>query len=146
MPALWQIAFGLVLMAATAALHAGAILVMLGPVRRRLTVLHPLGSLKLEIATLCAAVLALALLHIGEAVVWAACFDRLGAVDGMADAFYFTLVTLTTLGYGDLVPDAPFRLVAGLCALTGLMATGMTTASLIELLRRFAVHRIGEAG
>lgn len=138
MPVLWQIVLGLALMIATTSLHAGAILVMLRHGRARLKAMRPLGTLKLEIATLCAAVLALALLHIGEAAAWASCFDRLGAVDGMPDAFYFTLVTLTTLGYGDLVPDAPFRLMAGLCALTGLLATGMTTAFVIEILRHFA--------
>lgn len=143
MPALWQIAVGLGLMIVTTAFHGAAILWMLGTARTRLRSLRPARALRLQIAVLSLTVCALAGLNIVEALLWAGCFRWLGAIGGLADAFYFTLVTLTTLGYGDLVLDPPFRLISGLCALTGLMLTGMTAATLIELLRHFAVQRAG---
>ncbi len=47
-----------------------------------------------------------------------------GAVGGAApiafgDAIYFSAVTFTTVGYGDLAPTGPVRLLAGTEALTG---------------------------
>ena len=146
MPVLWQIAAGLGLMIATTAFHGAAILSMLGLARARLRSLRPARALRMQIAVLSVTVCALAALNIAEAMAWAFGFLQAGAVANYADSFYFTLVTLTTLGYGDIVPDAPFRLMAGLCALTGLMLTGMTAATLIELLRHFAIQGADRAG
>ncbi len=42
------------------------------------------------------------------------------AVDWL-DRIYFSATSFTTLGYGDLVPRGPMRLLAGTEALTGLM-------------------------
>ncbi len=37
------------------------------------------------------------------------------------DYFYFSIVNYTSLGYGDLYPHRPFRVIAGIEALNGLM-------------------------
>lgn len=48
-----------------------------------------------------------------------------GVVDGkVADFFYFSLTSYTTLGVGDLVPHGPLRIIAGIEALNGFVLIG----------------------
>lgn len=49
------------------------------------------------------------------------------------NALYFSVVTFTTLGYGDFQPLPDLRLLAGLQALVGYMYLGLTVGSLIDL-------------
>lgn len=50
-----------------------------------------------------------------------------GAISGRGfyDALYFSMVTFTTLGYGDMLPRGVFRLVAASEALSGILLTGL---------------------
>jgi hypothetical protein len=139
MGAVAQIAVGAALMVATTTLHVAVILLSLGLIRARLRRLRPARALRLEVAVFALFVVCLAVLLFSEALLWAVAFQSLGAFSGLAGSLYFTLVTLTTLGYGDLVPAVGFRLMSAFCALTGVLLTGITTAFLIELLRRFAL-------
>jgi len=43
-----------------------------------------------------------------------------GMTDGLFDCVYFSAMVYTTVGFGDLVPEGPLRLLAGTEALTGL--------------------------
>jgi len=62
--------------------------------------------------------------------------DRLGLggfggpeiVDGFDDCLYFSAVTYTSLGIGDLYPKGHFRLVAGIEALNGLVLIGWSAS------------------
>ena len=67
---------------------------------------------------------------------WAAVFILLGAFTGLEPAVYFTLVTFTTLGYGDITLDESWRILAALCAANGLLLFGFSTAFLVELMRQ----------
>ncbi len=60
----------------------------------------------------------------------------LGALPGFAEAIYFAIVTYTTLGYGDIVLDANFRVFAALSSVTGLLNFGLSTAFLVGILSR----------
>ena len=42
------------------------------------------------------------------------------------DGYWWAIITLTTVGYGDMSPQSPLGYVVGaLCALTGILATGL---------------------
>ncbi|MEO1779646.1 MAG: ion channel [Pseudomonadota bacterium] len=71
-----------------------------------------------------------------EAIVWALAFVSLDVVTGFWPAGYVAIVTLTTLGYGDVVPPDSARMVAAFCAVAGLFLVGLSTAFVIEILRR----------
>jgi len=45
----------------------------------------------------------------------------------LTSAFYFSAVTYTTTGYGDLVLPKEWRLVGGVEALTGILMCGLST-------------------
>jgi len=67
------------------------------------------------------------LLHLLEITVWAAFYAWKGAMADMQSALYFSAVTYTTTGYGDLVLPPAWRLVGGVEALTGILMCGWST-------------------
>ncbi len=66
--------------------------------------------------------------------VWAAVFLLLEVFHELEPAVYFSVVTMTTLGYGDIILDAKWRLLSGLTAVNGLIIFGLTTAFLVEFI------------
>jgi Ion channel len=76
------------------------------------------------------------LLHLVEISVWAAMYVWNGAMPDAASAFYFSAVTYTTVGYGDLVLPPPWRLDAGIEALTGILMCGWSTGFFFATVNR----------
>ncbi|HWS94884.1 MAG TPA: ion channel [Candidatus Methylomirabilis sp.] len=59
------------------------------------------------------------------------------ATDRQSDLLYFSLVTLTTVGYGDIVPlSGEARMLAALEAVTGVLYVAITVAILVSAYRR----------
>lgn len=65
---------------------------------------------------------------------WGAVYLHLGLFDDLETALYFAIVSFTTVGYGDVVIDQNWRLLAGLTATNGLLVFGLFTAFLVEIL------------
>jgi len=66
---------------------------------------------------------------------WAHVFIFLKVFTELEPALYFSTVTFTTLGYGDIVLDERWRLLSSLTSVNGLIVFGLTTAFLVEFLR-----------
>lgn len=66
--------------------------------------------------------------NIVQVAFWALLYRVLGAFEDFETAMYFSGVTFTSLGYGDVVLDGPIRLLGPLQAANGLMMFGITTA------------------
>ncbi|WP_420407768.1 potassium channel family protein [Hoeflea sp.] len=66
---------------------------------------------------------------------WALLFRVLGVFHTVEEAVYFSLVSFTTVGYGDVVVDPGWRILSGFVAVNGLLAFGIFTAVLIEVIR-----------
>jgi hypothetical protein len=58
-------------------------------------------------------------------------------VDGFDDCLYFSAVTYTSLGLGDLYPVGHFRLIAGVEALNGLVLIGWSASFTYLSMERF---------
>ena len=71
-----------------------------------------------------------------EVLVWAVVYLWLNAIQGVEQAFYFSMVTFTTLGYGDVVLDERWRLLASFEAANGIILFGWTTAIVIAVVHR----------
>ena len=56
-------------------------------------------------------ILLMFLVMVFEAVVWAITYILIGALEHFEHALYFSMVTFTTLGYGDVVLDEKWRLL-----------------------------------
>jgi TRAP-type C4-dicarboxylate transport system permease large subunit len=68
------------------------------------------------------------LAHLAEIVLWGVFYVRQGVFADIPTAAYFSAVTYTTVGYGDLVPPEQWRLLAGTEALTGILMCGWSAA------------------
>jgi hypothetical protein len=88
------------------------------------------------IAIMIAAVSVLMMAHVLEVAAWAATYAIVGAAPGGTDVLYFAFVNYTTLGYGDVVPVAQWRLLGPATAMCGVLMFGWSTAVIFEVLRR----------
>jgi len=76
------------------------------------------------------------LLHLAEAFVWAAMYTWDGAVPNLPTALYFSVVTYTTTGYGDVVLPVEWRLHGAVEALTGILMCGWSTGFFFAIVNR----------
>ena len=76
------------------------------------------------------------LLHLLEVAAWAFLYFWRNAITDLQAAFYFSAVTYTTTGYGDLVLPEEWRLVGGIEALTGILMCGWSTAFFVAVVSR----------
>ena len=75
-------------------------------------------------------------LHLLEISVWALHYFTIDAFTDPQAAFYFSAVTYTTTGYGDLVLPEEWRLVGGIEALTGILMCGWSTGFFFAVVSR----------
>ena len=60
-------------------------------------------------------------------------FNKATIVDRQSELLYFSLVTLSTVGYGDIVPlDSEVRMLAALEGVTGVLYVAITVALLVS--------------
>jgi len=82
----------------------------------------------------------LLMLHVAEVVLWAATYLLLMPGEKIAtfeEAVYFSVVTFTTLGYGDItLVNHEWRLLSGAEALNGILLVGWSTALLYAVFQR----------
>ena len=78
-------------------------------------------------------------LHLLEVFIWASAYRflvPLSEIDTLETAFYFSLVTFTSLGFGDVTLGPEWRILSGMEALNGVLLVGWTTAFLYAVLQR----------
>jgi len=78
-------------------------------------------------------------LHFLEIILWATNFLVLHHIENITDletAVYFSLVTFTTLGYGDITLEPGFRILAGIEAMNGVFLFGWSTALFFAVVQR----------
>lgn len=78
----------------------------------------------------------LVLLHLLEIFLWASLYAWVHALPDMPSALYFSAVTYTTVGYGDVVLPEGWRLAGGIEALTGILMCGWSTGFFFAILSR----------
>ena len=114
----------------TTAIHTGGMILALkalrshgGHFKQKLQQLH--------ICWVGGIVLLMVLVSLVEVLVWAVTYLALNAIQGFERALYFSMVTYTTLGFGDIVLDERWRLLTSIQAANGLIMFGWTTAIVI---------------
>ena len=78
----------------------------------------------------------LVLLHVLEISVWAALYLSNGALTDYSVALYFSAVTYTTTGYGDVVLPPGWRMESAIEALTGILMCGWFTGFFFAMVNR----------
>ena len=84
----------------------------------------------------------LMLIHLAEIAVWGLFYLWQGCLPDAESAFYFSGVTYTTVGYGDLVLPRPWRMLGPLEAMTGILMCGLSTGLFFALVSRWITHWI----
>jgi hypothetical protein len=78
-------------------------------------------------------------LHTVEIIIWALAYLAMVPTSELAsfeEAVYFSFVTFTTLGYGDISLTAGYRLLSGIEALNGIILVGWTTAMIFSVVQQ----------
>ncbi len=68
-----------------------------------------------------------------EAFAWSLLYLAEDQIPVLLEALYFSMVTFTTLGYGDIVLTGNWRIVASFQASVGLIMFGWTTALVVKV-------------
>lgn len=75
---------------------------------------------------------------------WAAVYLLIGAFPDISTAIYFSTITFSTVGYGDVVPAHDWRMLAALEGVNGFLLIGWSTAYLVSAGTRIGPFRTGE--
>jgi hypothetical protein len=78
----------------------------------------------------------LLLLHLAEIALWALFYLWRGYLPDAEAAFYFSGVTYTTVGYGDIVLAKPFRLLAPVEGLVGILMCSLSMGYFFVVVNR----------
>ena len=134
-----QLTVGAVCCLINIAIHAAIMAWVVIAARRTSRATASLGNARRHIAVMGATVLVLLIAHVLEVGVWALVY-RLVDLVPLGDGFYFAFVNYTTLGYGDILPVARWRLLGPITAMNGVLLFGWSTAVIFEVLRKTMVR------
>ena len=121
------------MVAVTTAIHAVAMMLALQAFTREEA--YATGPLT-RISRVSGIVLLMFLAAFLEVLVWAFTYLSLEAIQGIEKAIYFSMVTYTTLGYGEIVFDEQWRLLASFEAANGILLFGWSTAIILAAVQR----------
>jgi len=133
---LQDIFIGAVMVLLTTAMHAGAMMLAIHAVGGRKQKIESRAGAFPRMVAISVVVLIMFLASLFEAAAWGALFVFRGAITDTEAAMYFSVVTYTTLGYGDVTLTPDHRMLAAFEAANGIMMFGWTTAVIVAVVQR----------
>ncbi len=137
---LQHVAYATMLVFATTVVHAACTTLVLAWIRSINRRHWSLRSVVTRGSALGVMVFLMAQAALIESGLWAGFYVWVGALPNFSDAFYFSLVTFTTLGYGDITLGESWRLLAGFQSANGIIIFGWTTALVVAAANRVFFH------
>ena len=134
------ILIGALLMAVTVLVHAAGTIPWINFLAARRTRGDPDSRRENLAAALVSTAVVLLLLHVVEVTIWAVSYMLIlpeGQLADFEEALYFSLITFTTVGYGDITLETDQRLLSGIEGLNGILLVGWSTAMLFAVLQRY---------
>jgi Ion channel len=125
-------------MASCVAIHAAGVTWLLGHLRRTVS---PRTNFWRFAGTCIRVANWMIVCHLIEITAWAALYVWATAMPDASSAWYFSAVTYTTTGYGDLVLPENWRLAGAVEALTGILMCGWSAAFFFAVLNRINATR-----
>jgi Ion channel len=120
------------LMALCVVIHAVGLTLALRALRGR----HPVKQASASIGRFVTLAGFIVALHMIEITVWALFYVWRQALPDLQDSLYFSAVTYTTTGYGDLVLPRGWQLLGAVEALTGILMNGLSTGFFFAVVSR----------
>jgi Ion channel len=131
---------GIGLLGFTVAIHAAVLGAMLHRFQKHIQNRPPLGFIAHSwLLTRVAGVTVLA--HLTEIAIWAGFYYWKEALPSFETSFYFSSVTYATIGYGDIVLPQPWRVLAAMEGLTGILMCGWSGAFFFAAVNRLYILR-----
>lgn len=126
------------LLAVCVVIHAGGIALLLRRIHSRPPekIVHPWKLVMFIVH----AAWWLTALHLFQIVLWAIYYAAIGCLPDFETALYFSGVSYSTLGYGDVVLPQKWRMLGPTEGLTGILMCGLSTAIFFSI-----AHRLLEA-
>lgn len=81
--------------------------------------------------------------NLAQIVIWGALFLWLGEFNTLQEAVYHSGVNFATLGYGDIVMSAQWKLLGPLEAVNGALMIGLSGASMLAVLQHHLRKQLG---
>jgi cytosine/uracil/thiamine/allantoin permease len=129
---------GSAIFAVSVVIQVLAILGLLKFLRRRDRLGKSDVNLRAATATLSGSMLILFVGHLFQVGLWAALFVRLDQFERYANAFYHSMVNFSSLGYGDVVMSADWRLLGAMEATSGILMFGISTGVGLAVFNRLS--------
>ena len=134
-----EILIACVLVAVTVAVHAGGLSLLLQSLMKSRatppTQTWSIVWLLIKVTWL------LILIHVAEITIWALFYWWGGSLPDAESAFYFSGVSYTTVGYGDVVLAKPWRVLGPLEGLTGILMCGLSASLFFAVVSRLYASR-----
>jgi len=130
---------GIGIVAITVVMHALGTIAWVRHLSRQYPEGQGLGQMRSAIHALLTTVVVATVLHALQVTIWAIAYIMMlpaGELQTMEEAIYFSFVTFTTLGYGDITLSEGWRILSGMEALNGILLVGWTTALLFAVVQR----------
>ena len=131
-----QLALGTFVITVNAVIQAELFSAFSGRLERIVIRLRPFFRRFTNTATIVICVLFVMSVQTVNVWVWGLTFYMAGVFQSLEPALYFSLVSFSTLGFGDIILDEKWRILSGLTAANGLLSFGWSTAYMVELVRR----------
>ena len=140
-----RVVYTIALVLGTTLIHTGCTVLVLGWLRSFTKHHWALRGNVSRAFVLALTVFMLTLAAYFESMLWASFYWAVDALPTFNDAIYFSLVTFTTLGYGDITLDQEWRILGAIEAANGIIIFGWTTAIIVAVANRLFFHHSTDA-
>jgi hypothetical protein len=126
----------------TIIIHALALVAIVHFVRHECTVCQIGVSFSTDVLIVTGATLLALTAHLVEITAWGVVFVLCGEFHRLAAAFYHSAVNYTSLGNGDVIMSATWRLLGPLETADGMLMFGLSTAIIFAVIQRMFQTRL----
>ena len=134
---------GTIVISQTVLIHTFGLIVITHAMAR-LVALFRMHGRRSRVIAMITVVMGLFAVMTTEVWLWAGIYRLLGILTDFETALYFSTITFSTVGYGDVVPAHGWRVLAALEGINGFLLIGWSTAYLIAAGTRVGPFRAGE--
>jgi voltage-gated potassium channel Kch len=138
-----NLCIGTIVISLTVVIHTFG-LIAITHVTARLGALFRMHGRRSRILAMISVVMGLFAVMTAEVWLWGGIYRLLGIFNDFETALYFSTITFSTVGYGDVVPAHDWRVLAALEGINGFLLIGWSTAYLIAAGTRVGPFRVGE--
>ncbi len=137
-----NLALGTVVIFLTVLIHMGG-MILISDIADHLVERLAIRRRRARMVAMVMLVLGLFVVHTAEVWLWSVTYWATGALPNFNAALYFSAITFSTVGYGDIVVADQWRLLAALEGINGFLLIGWSTAFLVAASTRIGPFKSG---